>query len=183
MAALRLFIAIDLPLDVREALCGLPPAARGVRPVKVENIHLTLHFIGQAEPQPVIEALSAVAAACVPFEMRLSGVGFFRGRNRSSVLWAGVERALELVRLHSELGTTLERLEIAVDKRPFQPHITIARGERVQTEDLRDFVDYHADFAATVPVDSFVLYSSELTKTGPIYTAERRYPLNASNRL
>ncbi|MGN6546014.1 MAG: RNA 2',3'-cyclic phosphodiesterase [Aureliella sp.] len=175
MAALRLFIALDLPLEVREGLVALPPAVRGVRVVKVENIHLTLHFIGEAEPEPIIAALEPVAASCSQFEMLLSGVGFFRGRVRSSVLWAGVEPAPELVQLHSELGAALKQLEIAVDARPFRPHITVARGERVHNEELHQFVDRHADFAALAPVESFVLYSSVLGAGGPTYTAERRF--------
>lgn len=183
MTARRLFIAVDLPLEVREALCALPPAVRGVRAVKPDNIHLTLHFIGQAEPEPIIEALAPVAASCVAFEMLLAGVGFFRGRFRSSVLWAGVETAPELVRLHGELGKALQSVEIAIDSRPFQPHVTVARGERVPIDELHSFVERHAQFAALAPVDAFVLYSSELGRGGPTYTAEHRFPLGATSDL
>ena len=179
MPALRLFIAIDLPHDVREALSLLPPAVRGVRPVKADNIHLTLHFIGQAEPEPIIEALAPVAASCAAFEMLLNGAGFFRGRHRSSVLWSGVEPVPELVALQAQLGRALQALEIAVESRPYHPHITVARGERVDAEDLHSFVDLHAGFAAIVPVTSFVLYSSSLGRGGPTYTVEHRFLLCA----
>jgi 2'-5' RNA ligase len=177
MTAQRLFIAIDLPLEIREQLSTLPPAIRGVRAVRIDNLHLTLHFIGQAEPEPIMAALESVAASCSRFEMLLSGAGFFRGRFRSSVLWAGIEAAPPLAELHSQLRSALKGLGIAVDTRPFQPHVTVARGERVHIDELHRFVETHADFAALVAVDSFVLYSSALGRGGPTYTAEQRFPL------
>ena len=60
----RLFIAVDLPEPVRRRLARLvADAPNGVRPVRPEQIHLTLHFIGDTD-DAAVAALAAALAAC-----------------------------------------------------------------------------------------------------------------------
>jgi RNA 2',3'-cyclic 3'-phosphodiesterase len=57
----RLFIAVWPPDEVTEALTALPRKdQRGVRFVRPENWHVTLRFMGGADPQDVIDVLDGV---------------------------------------------------------------------------------------------------------------------------
>ena len=86
----RLFIAIDPPQEVREQLaalcCGLPDA----RWTPVEQLHLTLCFIGEVSGDHFLDIREALAELHVPpFPLQLRGVGFFPPRGLPRVVWAG----------------------------------------------------------------------------------------------
>ncbi|MCH8200245.1 MAG: RNA 2',3'-cyclic phosphodiesterase, partial [Chloroflexi bacterium] len=105
---LRLFVAIELPEQVRVALgasierlrSSLGGAYRWVRP---EAVHLTLRFLGDVEPERVAELAAALEAAVGPlaaFELRLDGTGVFPNPRAPSVVWAGLGgESAALVRL------------------------------------------------------------------------------------
>jgi len=124
----RLFVAVDLPEEVRRELsslcCGLP----GARWLPPEQLHLTLRFIGEVDPETgrsVAEALDDVALT--PFSLRLRGLGFFPPRGQPRVLWAGVERSEALSRLQRRVETVLTRAGLAPEGRKFMAHVTLAR--------------------------------------------------------
>src|SRR4051794_16534774 len=62
----RLFVAVWPPEDVVERLMTLPRKdQRGVRFVQPDNWHITLRFLGDADPREVIGALDGIKlAAC-----------------------------------------------------------------------------------------------------------------------
>ncbi len=100
----RLFVAIDLPVSVRAALSAIqPPAVPGLRLVDRSRMHLTLHFLGEADTGLISSALQEVAAPPVP--LAIQGVGRFGGK--STVLWAGVRETGELSKLHSRIAAAL----------------------------------------------------------------------------
>jgi len=123
----RLFLALwpEAPLRTRLAACRdawpWPPAAK---PVADATLHLTLHFIG-ALAQARIPALAASFAA-VP-------VGSIVLRPAGCELWRGgiavlrFESDAALPELHRRLGAVLSDAGIALDPRPFAPHVTLAR--------------------------------------------------------
>jgi 2'-5' RNA ligase len=86
----RLFIGLELPLSSRTMLTGLDPHIRGVRWLPVEQLHLTMSFLGQVEAGRE-ETLRAVLAGVrvPPFFLPIQGVGVF-GRERPTTVWAGV---------------------------------------------------------------------------------------------
>ena len=96
---MRTFIAIDLPDAARIELSKLiarlnREAAADVKWVEIENLHLTLKFIGHAaEPQigEIKNILEKLTAAKKPFRVRLAGLGAFPNTRRPRVIWAGVE--------------------------------------------------------------------------------------------
>jgi 2'-5' RNA ligase len=112
----RLFAAVALPEPVERAagewLASLEAGfGRGVRWVRPEGLHLTLHFFGAvpAEARPRIEAALAagVAAGGGPFELALEGLGAFPSPARARVVWVGaagpgVERLVRLQRAVAE---------------------------------------------------------------------------------
>jgi 2'-5' RNA ligase len=73
----RLFIAIDLPAAVTDALAALQPAAMpGLRLINVNQMHLTLHYIGEAELERIAARLGKLAEPMIA--LSLCGVGHFQ---------------------------------------------------------------------------------------------------------
>lgn len=137
----RLFVAVPVAPHARAAvsalLAGVPPDSAGRRPAWVagERLHLTLRFLGPADPGLVPrlgEAVTAVAAAGRPFPVELAGAGGFPSLARPRALWLGiVAGAPELGALAAALGEALEPLGWPPDHRAYRPHLTVARTDAI----------------------------------------------------
>ena len=177
---MRLFVALDLPWELRETLLDLSRAGiPGARWVSPENQHLTLRFIGETTPhvaEDIDLALSTLRGR--GFNLTLSGLGTFAKGGRSTALWVGVERNPQLDHLQNKIETALQRAGLAAEKRRFTPHVTLARLDNVAESKLAAFVQAHNLFRAEpVAVEHFTLFSSRLGKEQSVYTAEAEYPL------
>lgn len=138
---MRLFVALDLPWEVKEELSELSCNLPGARWVPEDNFHLTLRFIGEAnrlQAEEIDMALSALRGR--GFTFSLSGLGWFEKNGRVNTLYAGVERNEHLARLQSKVETALHRVGLAPDKRRFTPHVTLARMDMGVTLALTSFV-------------------------------------------
>lgn len=130
---MRLFVALDLREDVREALreliARLKPQCKGAQWVRPEGMHLTLKFIGEADAKNAGEIRAALAPihSSQPVEMYFRGLGFFPNENRPRVAWCGIEASANLARLAGDIESALEPLGIARESRDFVPHLTLAR--------------------------------------------------------
>jgi 2'-5' RNA ligase len=176
---MRLFVALDLPADVRQrlgALCGGVPGAKWVDP---ERMHLTLRFIGEADGTlfaDIAHALGDVASP--PLELRLDGVGRFGVRKRVNQIWAGVAPNEALATLQRRIEGALTGVGLEPEGRRFHPHITLARLKGAPAERVAGFLADHSLFATQAfPVDRFVLYSSLLSSSGAVYREEAEYGL------
>jgi RNA 2',3'-cyclic 3'-phosphodiesterase len=127
----RLFVALDLPSDVREGLVAWQRTFDdpGLRPVKPESLHMTLVFLGyQAEKdiERIAEAALGVDAPAPVVRLEPDPVGVPRGtRPRLFALDAPSEGAIELQRQVEE--RLVEGRFYEPEKRPFWPHLTVAR--------------------------------------------------------
>ena len=181
--SLRLFVAVDLPDDVRDALSvavaplhGSLPMARWIPP---ESWHVTLKFLGSAPPAVVDEVASAVGEACrghTAFRARLSGVGAFPSARRARVVWAGVEgRHDELASLARSVDRALE-FGFPKEERPFAPHLTLARlKEQARLPDELAALDVTS---RPFRVGSVRLYRSHLGKPHATYELLRELRLS-----
>ncbi|HQT95267.1 MAG TPA: RNA 2',3'-cyclic phosphodiesterase [Thermoanaerobaculaceae bacterium] len=180
---MRLFVAVELPDAVRDVIAaGLgrlkrdQPGARWVRP---GGMHLTLKFLGERPEGFVaeIDRAAAPALAALPaVRVRLGGGGFFPNEHHPRVAWVGGE-ADGLERWAEAVDDAAASLGVEREPRPFALHLTLARLERpwgVQAaEHFRvevgkwRFPEFEAREA--------VLFRSELTPAGPVYTALRRW--------
>jgi 2'-5' RNA ligase len=149
---LRLFVAVPLPAETVRAVSALVegvratdgaaivgPIRRGsndVRWVRLDGLHVTLRFLGptlEEKVEAIGGAVRAVAAASVPFEVRLAGAGAFPNPDRPRALWLGVEDgATELQDLAARLDAELALLGWPPDERPFRAHLTLARSDGVR---------------------------------------------------
>lgn len=142
---LRLFVACELPDDVREALARVqddlrplsPPALRWVRP---EGIHLTLKFLGAVSRNRLDQLVEALERAVDPFELTVqpAELGGFGGA-RLRVIWVGLEGELEaLAALAGSVDGAMAGLGFPKETRPFRSHLTLARvQERATAEERR----------------------------------------------
>lgn len=134
---MRLFVAFDLPGEVRQALGELIaqlrplcPAARWVRP---EAMHLTLKFLGDVQDQADARQLDSIRAAlaavhsCAPVELQFHSVGFFPDARRPRVVWCGIDSSPNLAPLAADISLAMEPLGFPAEDRAFVPHLTLAR--------------------------------------------------------
>jgi 2'-5' RNA ligase len=184
----RAFLALEIDEAIRDALARaqrtIGDAGAKVRWVAPENLHLTLHFLGEVADEALAEVCDVVAAAAAevrPFEFRVRGVAPVPPRGRSlRMIWAGVDDPTgRLAELHAALGLALEGLGFRQERRAFRPHITMARVKLARNPDaLRRAAAAFAetDFGTRL-AEEVVAFSSQLTRSGAVYTAMARAPL------
>ena len=187
---MRVFLAIDIPNEVRRAideLIGkLQATCRGARWARVEGMHLTLKFIGEALPEKVerIKAELKAIRLAAPVELNFRNVGFFPTARSPRVFWAGVEATPNLAELANEIEQRLEPLGIQRESRPFRPHLTLARFRSLDgLAQLREALDSLAPFEfGSARTGEFHLYQSRLKPAGAEYTKLESFPFarNAS---
>jgi 2'-5' RNA ligase len=182
---LRTFVAIELPVQLREAVCtavlplkkGLGPA---VRWVPMENMHLTLKFLGDVSPANVellSQMLRAEADLFRCFDLQLNGLGCFPTPKRPRVLYIGIRAPAALEALQRGIESAARRLGYESEERRFSPHLTVGRvthASRVTATEQqairRAIEETRIDSLGTARVDSVHLYKSDLQPTGSVYT-------------
>ncbi len=175
---MRLFVAMDIPEDVRSAIgvliARLRPLCQNARWVRVEGVHVTLKFIGETPPEKAEAIKSGLAAIPprAPISVDFRGLGFFPNERRPRVLWAGVEAGHELAALADAVDIALAPLGIPKEDRAFSLHLTLARFESPRGLDA-----LHAAIQKAGPVEfgrslaqEFHLYQSVLKRGGAEYT-------------
>lgn len=176
---MRLFVAIGLPDDLRQALGGLESGLPGARWVAPENLHISLRFIGEADRHMAADIDAALSAIPVPaFPLTVSGLGRFGKGRKLRALWVGFEASAALTHLHGKIEQALQGTGLAPEGRRFKPHITLARFKSNPGAKLHAYLAENAGFQAPpFLVEDFALYSSFLSASGAIYTVEADYPL------
>jgi 2'-5' RNA ligase len=175
---MRLFVALDIPEDVRSALAAytatLRPACRNARWVRIDGLHITLKFIGET-PEEMTEAIKAALASIPsrgPISITFRGLGFFPDERRPHVLWAGVKAGAELAALAAAVEAALTPLGIAREDRAFAPHLTLARLETPRIlATFQETVKNAGRLAfGRTTAEEFHLYQSVLKPGGSEYT-------------
>jgi len=131
---LRLFVACELPAEMKAALASLQEALRKkgaprLRWVRPEGVHLTLKFLGAVPQEKVAairEALSPTVQGIPPLALSLAEVGTFGDRRGARVVWVGMQGDLEpLARLQQRVEKALEPLGFPPERRAFSPHLPL----------------------------------------------------------
>ncbi len=176
---MRLFVALNLPDRVRQALWAAAAPVRelglAVKWVRPEGIHLTLKFLGavpESREPDLRAALERAAAGGRALTVAVSGFGAFPGLDRPRVIWAGLEADPELLGLQHRVEEQFVPLGFPREDRPFRPHLTLgraardARPERCEglEETLREL-----QVQESAPVGSVDLMQSVLQAGGAVY--------------
>ena len=187
----RVFVAVEIPDPVRDALTGplasLQQLGDVIRINPVDRMHLTLHFLGHL-PRPIVEQLAPALAPVVArhrrFALTAQGVGAFPAMARPRVLWAGITGA-DLPRLNAvqaELGVALRAASVNLEGERFHPHLTLGRVRRpLRPPERPPLYDWTARWGAAifgeVPVDRVRLMRSHLGGGPPRYTTLATFDL------
>ncbi len=187
---MRLFVAVDIPHDIRESLGALirelQDQMSGVRWVRPEGIHLTLRFLGEVAEERLETlrgSLRRAAAAVTIFGVEVAGAGTFppggrprvvcvslrEGTGTLSLLQAGIERAVR------EAGFPAEG-------RPFRPHLTLGRVRSGRTpRGLQELLRPHERGSyGRFEVSAVSLMQSVLGREGARYTRLEEFSLPVS---
>lgn len=159
---MRLFIAIGLDDGVKDALSAVQETLRASRVggnyTRIENLHLTLAFIGEyGDPDRVLEVVRSVPFEPIP--LRLEGFGSF-----GDLYWCGLARSDGLSAYVGRLRRALAEADIPFDRKRFSPHITLLR--RASTGRMPGVFVPEASMTAK----RVSLMRSERGKNGMIYT-------------
>lgn len=188
-ATVRSFVAAPLPdalktelLSAARSLAGALPAVKWSR--KVENLHVTIKFLGPVAETRIGELAAALDRAIGDlsrFGIALRGLGAFPSLQKAHVIWAGVEdRTGGLARVSAAVETLSAELGIGKSEpRTFQPHVTLGRSK--PGVDARAALALFADRAfgpvAEVRIDELHLYESRLGGAGSTYVLRSKAAL------
>ena len=165
---MRLFFALWPPAITARTLSAWAQAAQlatGGRRTAEGNIHLTLAFLGTADPAKAIAAARRVRAQAHRLPMEET-----RYVRANRMVWAGPrETPAALAALHESLVMELYREEFILERRPFAAHVTLIRSARRAEVPALPAVDW--------PVSEFVLVRSSLSSRGATYEPLERFTL------
>lgn len=182
---MRSFVAIDLDAPLRSRLAELQTTLRRAAAktswVKPENLHLTLRFLGEADPEALRALASSLATeiSCLPgFTLHFRGCGVFPPQGRPRVLWVGVaEPPSALFDVQAEVERLARESGFAPDDRRFEPHLTLARF-RQKPRGLGSVLRDHSGLElGAIEVENIRLYESRLSDQGSIYRLLAELPL------
>lgn len=185
---MRTFVAVELAPELRIEIERLRDRLRkvgaNVKWVASQNTHLTLKFIGDIPDNSVEQAIEIVSKACAgasPFEFRIAGAGRFPPHSgRLAVIWAGVDDPGDnLKNLHTQLDEAMAAIGVDREDKPFSGHITLGRLRKPdKVKELIAAIDsLHNAAIGTQSVKQLVLFKSDLTPLGPVYTPLAEIPL------
>ncbi len=181
MHTIRSFIAIPLSAAVsknaRHLVRELSREKDGIKWVPVDNLHLTLKFLGDVVDREVPAVCRAVRQVCselFPFEIEFVGTGGFPSTDRPRVLWGGITRGgEELIELVSALEIALAELGFKPDGRDYRPHLTLGRvrsGSRTASADVIERLTKWAHRPlGEMRAEEVRIYASYLDKAGASY--------------
>lgn len=180
---MRLFIAINLPSDVRRGIWDaaepLRSAAYPVKWVDADGIHLTLKFLGEVEDAreaEIMAGMRAAAGGARQFRIPISGFGAFPTNSNPRVFWVGCEGVPPLEILQHRVEQEMEQLGFPLEGRAFRPHVTLGRAAReARAADFTGAAEMLANLAfdGDALVESVDLMKSQLTPRGARY--QRRH--------
>ncbi|MBA3540689.1 MAG: RNA 2',3'-cyclic phosphodiesterase [Deltaproteobacteria bacterium] len=187
-AGKRLFVGIRVSVATTNALAAAVETlvrrakdAPSVRPTDLRwvaptSYHITLKYLGFTHVETVgavCDSLDTAVRGVQRFGFRVARLGAFDSLDQARVLWAGVEDDRPLVDLATRIETAMVELGFQPDRRPFKPHVTLARLP--ETRALRDLVLPSSEqmFSET-KVDGVTLFESETKPTGSVHTEIRK---------
>ena len=181
MKSARTFLAVDLLPGQRRKACriieDLQQRSDQFKWSREENLHITLNFLGpvpEVELNQVCDAAAQAVQGIPAFDIQVEGLGAFPILERPRVVWAGVtEGRSQLQELQQHLEAGLEPLGFPPDRRQYRPHLTLGRIKRAGKANsaVIDYVRQHETIELGAScVDSVIVFSSFLDRSGPVYT-------------
>ena len=177
---MRLFLGIAIPGRERTKLAGLQRRLAGGRLVHVDDLHVTMVFLGTGTAGQVDELIDAIEGISLALpRIKLSEPGAF-GRAQPRSAWLGVAPTAPLEVLHKKLVRRVLDVGFDVPKRKYVPHVTLARFSPSvgSGNDLAAFVESCSvtTFEPFQP-HSLTLFQSLIGRAAPIYHELHGFPV------
>ena len=174
---MRIFLAIDLPVELRARLSRVAEEfdVEGFSAVKEENIHITVQFIGDLGHKSLkpVENYRPSGSLRKSFGVGVAGVSYF-GTRIPRVVYANVDDSGENIRrINEDFSKYLESYGIAVKhEEEFVPHVTLGRVKSLEGLDkIYALLSTYKDTEfGTFRVDKLYIKKSELHSEGPVYS-------------
>ena len=186
---MRLFVALQIPSDVREQIASLikelrqdSPQSSGDSPkwIRPQNLHVTLKFIGEVPAEnlaPIRNALAHIPPG-KQIALEFRGLGFFPNEQNPRVLWMGIADSSNVKTFAASIDLALEHVGIPREHRAFQPHLTLARfascgpNAKLRASIARNWARGFGSLRAK----DFHLMESKLKSSGAEYTTVQSFP-------
>lgn len=175
---MRQFLAIPLPGELKEKLGEIITPFRGIkglRPVRKENLHITLLFLGDAGSEEKFSELRKISFS--PFTLNTTCIKLFPER-KPRLIWLELEKSEQLNDLYERIAGVFDT------KEKLKAHITLSRIKWLLPQDLRvvsEDIRLVNPFKTDITVNCFSLYNSELRPEGPVYRVAETF--NARNNI
>ena len=188
---MRLFIGVELDERVKKAAAAIGESVRrelgqrvDARWVPVDNLHITLWFLGEVDESRVDSTMGAVNRPFdeAAFDVEISGLGAFPPSGPPRVVWLGVSAGGDsLARVHAELTTRLEPIGYEPERRAYSAHLTIARVKNVSRgvsgREIRSMLQALPAQAGRCRIEAVTVFRSRVSSKGATYEALQRVRL------
>ncbi|MDD5739061.1 MAG: RNA 2',3'-cyclic phosphodiesterase [Candidatus Pacebacteria bacterium] len=181
----RLFIAINLPMELKRELFEIQKEINSQFPeeyaqsglfkfVEMENLHLTLKFIGEAKESQIpkiIENIENITKNQKSFEIKTAKICYDNENENQCprLIWLTTAKNRELENLSRALGS----------EKKYSGHITLARIKEWVFKQIEpsERPQVNRELETIIPVNSIELMESVLKKTGPEYKIIKSFNL------
>lgn len=153
-----------------------------IRWVDPQNFHLTLKFFGST-PEDKIQLISRVVNDTVKsyntLNLKIENIGIFGSRYKPRVIWFGITRNDQLIKLGNELLNNLNDVGFLRDRQNFVPHLTVGRIISIEDKALfnKKIQQFKNVFIQEFEIHELLLYERILKPAGPEYYKIESFPL------
>ncbi|MFH1478483.1 MAG: RNA 2',3'-cyclic phosphodiesterase [Candidatus Omnitrophota bacterium] len=190
MNTIRAFIAVEIPLAIKEKLSllisDLKKSNANVKWVGIEGLHFTLKFLGDIEKDKVgdiSKELKKISSSSSIFSVKFSKIGAFPNMNKPRVIWLGISQGENnLISLNKKIELSMEELGFQKEGREYKAHLTLGRVRSFENiSQLAKIINsLKIHIKGSVEINKIVLYQSTLTPKGAIYTPLSDHTLTIS---
>ena len=180
MNTIRAFIAVEIEgqtkQKISELISILKKSDANAKWITEGQMHLTLKFLGNIDEghvQKISDALSIISNNFSSFTINFSGIGAFPDLNHPAVIWLGVNKGAEFLKmLNEKIETALEKLDLKKENREFKPHLTLARMRPSKNALSLVKLIKETDFSSwnDLRINRLVLLQSALNPKGAVHT-------------
>jgi len=173
---MRAFLGISIPEDLKQKIMQIQDnfSDFDIKFVETENLHFNLRFFEEIEDDRIEglkKSLEEVCKSFEPFEINITGLGFFPNKNYIRVIWIGVKEGHEqFVAFASTIDNALNNFGFLREEN-FVPHLTLGRvrSGRNKNELLLAIRKLENLEIGKMKINEIKLFQSILTRNGPVY--------------
>lgn len=176
----KLFIEIEVPDRLKKRLVEKTEKWQNL-PVKwsrVENLHITLLFLGYVDESvmpDICQRVSEAASKIESFDINFEKIEIGPSPEKPQTIWFVGEPSEGLRSLHEEIEKELDIFQI--EKKQFRPHITLGKIKKGKWEELKEVPVVDENFKVSFSVDNIFVMESRADEGGQEYHVIESCPL------